>query len=365
LCRILNFTKLATPVTISLGESPLPVFVGEALSGYNQLFLLADEVVWALHGATFISALRGAHTHVSYFLLPRGEAAKTLTIAERCWLACKDLGMDRGSAIISLGGGATTDLAGFVAACYMRGIDVLHFPTTLLAMLDAALGGKTAVNLVDAKNYIGAFHLPCHIVCHLPWLSSLSNREYVSGLAEVIKHGMIADPALFSFLEHNVHALIDRDPQAIQYIVERSAAIKNDVVHSDFRESGLRQVLNFGHTFAHAIESASGYGNDSYLHGEAVAIGMCCAANTAHAVGLSDDALCQRLLHLCSQLGLPTRLNSALPVETLLSLMRQDKKAKAGKISLVLCPALGKAESLVNVDPALLRQVLIEVGAHE
>ena len=319
--------------------------------------MIADEIVWQLHG----EALQGLHERQHLLLIPSGEAAKSLDEAKHCWLFCKDNKLDRRACILSLGGGATTDLAGFVAAGFMRGIDVIHIPTTLLAMVDAAIGGKTGVNLTDAKNYVGAFHAPRQILCHLPWLSTLAHREYVSGFAEVIKYGLIADPELFCFLEENAEKLVARDTQALRHIVERSIQIKSDIVEQDFKEQNLRQHLNLGHTFAHAIESATDY--TSYLHGEAVAIGLCASARTSQHLGMQGTATTKRVEALCSQLNIPTQLHTCLSSSYLISLMKRDKKSVSNNITLIVSPNLGEAQTVQNIPEQILQSVWREVGA--
>jgi 3-dehydroquinate synthase len=264
--------------------------------------------------------------------------------------------MARDSTIIALGGGVVGDVAGFAAACFQRGVRFIQIPTTLLAQVDSSVGGKTAVNHPAAKNMIGAFHQPVCVIVDTATLDSLPERELAAGLAEVVKYGLIRDPDFFEWIERNSNALRGRDPEALAYAIERSCLNKAEVVGEDERESGARALLNLGHTFGHAIEAGLGYGK--WLHGEAVAAGICMAGDLSVRMGWLDAAEFQRTCELLARLGLPTKAPAAVTATRMRELMGLDKKVRGGKLRLVLLRKIGGAELTATFDSAALDDTL-------
>jgi 3-dehydroquinate synthase len=310
----------------------------------------------APHAQRVAAALAAGNVRSDLLAVPAGEASKSVAQAEQLWNELLRRKADRKTLIVAVGGGVVGDLAGFVAATFARGLALLQVPTTLLAQVDSSVGGKVGVNLPAAKNIVGAFWQPTLVLIDLDTLATLPEREYRSGLAEVVKYGVILDAALFAYLEQHAAELAARDPAVLEYVVSRSCRLKADVVEQDERElTGLRAVLNYGHTFAHAIETTSGYGK--YLHGEAVAIGMICASRLAEGLGRIDAGLTQRQQALLARLGLPTDL-AQHDAEAMLTAMQHDKKTEHGQLRFVLPSRLGHVELVGNVDPAAVRQVL-------
>ena len=302
-------------------------------------------------------ALSDSGFRIATSLVPAGEPSKNLFTAAFLFDKLADLTADRQTLVVAVGGGVVGDLAGFVAATYNRGLPLLMVPTTLLAMVDSSVGGKTGVNHPKGKNLIGAFHQPAGVWIDTALLGTLPDREYRSGLAEVVKYGVILDPELFAFLEANAAAVLARDPAAVRYVVARSCRLKADVVEQDEREeTGLRAVLNYGHTFAHAFETVGGYG--AWLHGEAVAVGMVCAMRLAERLGRVGPELGERQTKLLDAFGLPTVVKPEWSVDALLDVMRRDKKAEAGKLRFVLPSRLGHVELVADVPEEVVRAVL-------
>ena len=289
-------------------------------------------------------------------LFDDSEPAKRLSTVEEIARALIALGADRHSTLVAVGGGVVGDVAGFVAATYLRGVRLIHVPTTLVAQVDSSIGGKTGVNLPEGKNLVGAFYPPKQVITDPDLLSTLPHREYRAGLYEVIKYGVIADPSLFKFLERHMLALLRRDRAALAYVIPRCIRIKAQIVGKDERESGLRQILNFGHTFGHAIEAADGYGN--VLHGEAVAIGMVLAAELSARIGRAAPHDAARLAALLARFKLPTALPRNADPDALLARMRLDKKNVSGRLRLVLWRQLGHAEIVQDVAESEVRAVL-------
>lgn len=326
-------------------------------TAYSSILVISDHQVFPLHGGPLLQLLEETgQTLAPPMLIPAGEQSKSLAIAESCWTHMHAVGLDRKSLVIGFGGGVVTDLAGYVASCYMRGVAVAQIPTTLMGMVDAAIGGKTAVNLPTGKNLVGTFYHPRLILIAPHYLQTLQEREYRSGLGEVIKYGVIRDAGLFAYLEQNMEAILRKETKALEIILERSCAIKAEVVQSDEKEAGLRAILNWGHTFAHAIETMTHY--NTYLHGEAVAIGMNCAACTSRELGLVDDLFVKRQRDLCRHAGLPTLLPKGLDVDRMVALMAGDKKAVSGKITCIVARAIGQVEIASDVDPALIKKAV-------
>lgn len=309
-------------------------------------------------GAVVRESLEAAGLETTVLCYPAGERFKTLAMVERLYGELYQLSppLDRKTLIVALGGGVVGDMAGFVAASYLRGLDYVQVPTTLLAMVDSSVGGKTGVDYREGKNLIGAFHQPRAVVIDPQVLTSLSRRELRAGLAEVVKYGIIQEPVLLTFVTENAGRLLRRDPEAIAHIVSRSCAIKAAVVTADEREeTGLRAILNYGHTIGHALESATQYRR--YKHGEAVAIGMVSAAQIGEAAGVTPPEVTEALCTALTALGLPQALPEDISDDTLLALAGRDKKAKAGKAQFVLATALG-AVALQSMEAEVARQGL-------
>ena len=355
-------------VRIELGERSYDIAIGAQLladpATYAQVpsaamaLIVTNTTVKPLYAQQLASALAGRYAKVHVVVLPDGEAYKDWATLNQIFDALLGQGADRKTVLYALGGGVVGDMTGFAAACYMRGVPFVQVPTTLLAQVDSSVGGKTAINHPLGKNMIGAFYQPRLVLCDLATLDTLPARELAAGLAEVIKYGPIADMQLCAWLEQNMDALLARDRAALAHAVRRSCEIKAAVVGADERESGLRAILNFGHTFGHAIEAGMGYG--VWLHGEGVAAGMVMAAELSRRLGLVDAAFVQRLTDLIARAGLPTRgpvLDAADNAGRYLQLMRVDKKAEAGEIRFVLIAGPGQAIMRAAPD-ALVREVI-------
>jgi 3-dehydroquinate synthase len=337
-------------VSIALGDRSYAISIdagllslGSAWQGLPRAataLIVTNETVGPLYAADLQHSLSAHYPKVLTLSLPDGEAYKTWETLQSIFDVLLENACDRKTVLFALGGGVVGDITGFAAACYMRGVPFVQVPTTLLAQVDSSVGGKTAINHPIGKNMIGAFYQPERVVCDLHTLQSLPARELSAGLAEVIKYGPIADMAFFDWIETNLDALLLRDPQALAYAVQRSCEIKAYVVGQDERESGLRAILNFGHTFGHAIEAGLGFGE--WLHGEAVGCGMVMAAQLSHRLGLVDAAFTERLTALIARAALPT-VGPDLGVEAYLHHMRVDKKAEAGDIRFVLIDPPGTA----------------------
>jgi 3-dehydroquinate synthase len=335
-------------VDIALGERSYPILIGPRLLDDAQLLsthitarsllIVTNETIAPLYLAKLQGALQGRR--VATLVLPDGEQHKTLESFSRILDALVAERMNRDAAAVALGGGVIGDMVGFAAACYQRGIDYVQVPTTLLAQVDSSVGGKTGVNHPLGKNMIGAFHQPRVVLADTGTLHTLPPREYRAGMAEVVKYGFIRDAAFLQWLEANVERLLAREDAAVIHAVRRSCEIKADVVGRDEREQGLRAILNLGHTFGHAIETASGYGN--WLHGEAVAAGMAMAADMSTRLGWLQPAERDRIVQLLTRLGLPVappRIGAQRGRE----LMGMDKKVLGGRIRLVLLQGPGRA----------------------
>jgi 3-dehydroquinate synthase len=324
----------------------------------DAALIVTNETVGPIYADRLRQALVDKYTQVHTVALPDGEVYKTWDNLNLIFDALLSHGCDRKTTIYALGGGVVGDMAGFAAASYMRGVPFVQVPTTLLAQVDSSVGGKTAINHPLGKNMIGAFYQPLKVVCDLDTLKTLPEREFAAGLAEVIKYGPIADMDFLTWIEANLPALLARDAAALAYVVKRSCEIKAWVVGQDEREAGLRAILNFGHTFGHAIEAGMGYG--AWLHGEAVAVGMVMAAQLSVRLGLVDAFFAHRLTQLLQKTGLPVRgpyIDSNDNAGRYLALMRIDKKSEAGEIKFVVISKPGQA--LVRSAPdELVRQVI-------
>ncbi len=323
----------------------------------SSALIIADEKV-AAHAALVQKSLLAAGFQVALALRPSGEAQKSLHVAAELYDRLIALPADRRTLVVAVGGGVVGDLAGFVAATYARGLPLLMVPTTLLAMVDSSVGGKVAVNHPRAKNMIGVFHQPIGVWIDTSTLDTLADREYRSGLAEVVKYGVILDADFFAYLESNVTSILKRDAMAVERMVLRSCELKADVVAKDEREeTGLRTALNYGHTFAHAFETAAGY--DGWLHGEAVSAGMACASRLALRRGLIGRDLADRQFRLLTAFSLPT-VPEFWDIEALLATMRTDKKAVAGRLRFILPRGLGEVALFDDVPEDDVRATLRE-----
>ncbi|MBI3367524.1 MAG: 3-dehydroquinate synthase [Burkholderiales bacterium] len=341
---------MGADVGLALGERSYDIVIGSGLldepSSWRGLPASADALIVTnvtvapLYAARLTAQLRQQHRRVLQVDLPDGEAHKDWATLNRIFDRLLEAGCDRQTVLYALGGGVVGDMAGFAAASYMRGVPFVQVPTTLLAQVDSSVGGKTAINHPLGKNMIGAFYQPMRVLCDLALLDSLPERELSAGLAEIIKYGPIADLAFLDWIEQNIDALRARDRAALAHAVRRSCEIKADVVGQDEREAGLRAILNFGHTFGHAIEAGMGYG--AWLHGEAVGCGMVLAAELSARLGLVPPAFVGRLRQLVQRAGLPVQA-PRWPIEQWLRLMRVDKKASAGEIRFVVVDGPGRA----------------------
>jgi 3-dehydroquinate synthase len=348
---------------VELGTRSYPILIGKGLLGRPQLFeqhlharevlIVSNTTVAPLYLPTLTSSLGKRRT--VEVILADGEAHKTLGNASRVLDVLIANRLARDCAVLALGGGVVGDLAGFAAACYQRGVDFVQLPTTLLAQVDSAVGGKTGVNHAGGKNLIGAFHQPVLVVNDTATLASLPVRELRAGLAEVIKYGVMADAALFEWLESHLDELLAGDSEALAHIIRRSCEIKAAVVARDERERGERALLNLGHTFGHAIESATGY--REWLHGEAVGAGLAMAAAMSNACGFLDAADSKRVQQLIARAGLPCRIDSVAPAAAL-DHMKIDKKVLGGRLRLVLLHAIGRAFVTADYPPEALTRTL-------
>jgi 3-dehydroquinate synthase len=359
----------AAPTRIAVGgPAPYDVLVGRGLSGELAGLFPGAARIAVIHPPTMAAAAGSlvgelaAHGLAAHsFEVPDGEAAKTLSVAGGCWQALGSAGFTRADAIVGLGGGSTTDLAGWVAAAWLRGVAVAHVPTTLAGMVDAAIGGKCAINTAEGKNLVGAFHPPAGVLCDLDWLATLPAADYAAGLAEVVKCGFIADPAILDLVEANsaILASPDRRGEVERELVERAARVKAVVVSDDLTEQGQRVILNYGHTLGHAIERAEGY---TWRHGDAVSVGLVYAAGLARRLGRLDDGTVDRHRRILQALGLPVQYRAgAFPA--LLKTMRVDKKARGDRIRFVVLDGLAKPVLVDDVDPDLLAAAYSEVSA--
>lgn len=335
--------------------------VGPAVraAGGRRAAVVSDAAVADSHGARVAASLESAGVEVVRFAVPSGETAKSVAHAERLWNAFADAAIDRGTHVVAVGGGVVGDLAGFLAATFGRGLALWQVPTTLVAQVDSSIGGKTGINLATGKNLVGAFWQPSGVFADIDTLATLPRREFVSGFAEIVKYGVIFDADLFAWLEGHAARLLDRDPAALTHAIGRSAALKAAVVERDEREiTGERAALNYGHTFAHALEAAAGYG--VLLHGEAVAIGMACAARLAARLGRIESGLVQRQDHLLEAFGLPTSPAAAgsLGADGLVALMARDKKTLDGRLRFVLPDRIGHVELVDGVPTAAVLESL-------
>ncbi len=351
-------------IHVNLGERSYPIYIAPGLLDDpawiahlrgRQVMIVTNTTVGPLYQARLEGALARhlAGCEVRSVALPDGEEYKTLAVMNDIVTALLQNRFDRGCTLLALGGGVVGDIAGFAAACYQRGVDYLQFPTTLLAQVDSAVGGKTAVNHELGKNMIGSFHQPRAVVADTATLRTLPEREFRAGLSEVIKYGLIRDAEFFDWLEGNLEALLRRDDDALVHAISRSCRNKAEVVAADEREAGGRALLNLGHTFGHAIETGLGYG--AWLHGEAVAAGMAMAADLSHRLGWLGRTELERIRDLLRRASLPAAAPSSLDAASLRELMAVDKKIQTGRLRLVLLRRIGEAAVTSDFEaPALM-----------
>lgn len=341
-------------IEVQLGERSYPIYIGNDLLtdaslinnhlNTNQVLVVTNEVIAPLYLERLTAGLNAKD--IDTVILPDGEQTKSLQYLDRIITRLMEKKFSRTCVLIALGGGVVGDLTGFAAACYQRGVRFIQIPTTLLAQVDSSVGGKTAVNHPLGKNMIGAFYQPAAVIADTGMLASLPERELSAGLAEVIKYGLIRDMSFYQWLQKNVEKLMDRDEQAMAYAIEQSCLNKAEVVSADERESGIRAILNLGHTFGHAIETALSY--SEWLHGEAVGCGMLMAADLSCRQGYLEQQQVREIRELLLAAKLPIRIHSMVTLEQMLKNMKVDKKARDGVLYLVLLEAIGKA--IVTAD---------------
>ena len=351
-------------LNVDLGSRSYPIFIGRDLLGRpelvepyvtgHQVMLVSNQTVAPLYLEKVRRAF--ARFQCETVILPDGEEYKNLETLNLIFDALLEKRIERKCTLVALGGGVIGDMVGFAAACYQRGVAFIQIPTTLLAQVDSSVGGKTGVNHPLGKNMIGAFHQPRCVIADTDSLNTLEDRQLSAGLAEVIKYGLICDLPFFEWLEQNMLQLLARDPGALAYAIDRSCQIKADVVATDEREAGVRATLNFGHTFGHAIEAATGYGK--WLHGEGVGTGMLLAADLSARLGMLTSADVARIENIVDRAQLPTRAPAQMDYANFIKYMSVDKKVEAGSIRLILLQALGKSLITAEFDPQLLKATI-------
>jgi 3-dehydroquinate synthase len=354
---------------VDLGDRSYPIFIGEGLLSRRDLYqtyiksrqvmVVTNTTVAPLYLERVLNALADFHTES--VILPDGEEYKNLNTLDDIFSALLQHRFDRGCTLLALGGGVVGDMTGFAAACYQRGVNFVQVPTTLLAQVDSSVGGKTGVNHPLGKNMIGAFHQPQCVIADTASLNTLDNRQLSAGIAEVIKYGLINDIEFFEWLEDNIHYLMQRDSTALTYAIKRSCFDKAEVVAADEKEAGQRALLNLGHTFGHAIETGMGYGE--WLHGEAVATGMCMAARLSNKMGMLGNADVERIEALIAKAYLPTKPPKEISTSQFMQLMAVDKKVMDGKLRLVLMESLGQSVVTGNFETRLLEELLDEYNS--
>lgn len=349
---------------VELNDKSYPIYIGSGLLQQKilltkhikskQVLIVTNTTVSSLYLDKVVKQLDGFQLEV--IELPDGEQYKNLEYITKVFDKLLENKFSRNATLIALGGGVIGDMGGFAAACYQRGIPFIQIPTTVLAQVDSSVGGKTGVNHSLGKNMIGAFYQPQCVVADMDVLDTLDDRQLIAGIAEVIKYGLIRDLGFFEWLEKNISLLLARDKQALAYVIERSCQNKAEIVAEDEFESGIRAILNLGHTFGHAIETGMGYGK--YLHGEAVAIGIGYAADLSKRMGWITSADVKRVITLLKSAKLPVQPPKDMDVSQFIELMAVDKKNVDGKIRLILLESIGKATLPVNVEQSLLEQTL-------
>jgi 3-dehydroquinate synthase len=354
---------------VELGDRAYPIHIGAGLLGASELYrphleggtaaIVTSRNIAPLYLAAVTKALEGAGARTVEILVEDGEQAKRWQLVDEICGALLRARCSRDSLLVALGGGVVGDLAGFCAAVYQRGIAFLQIPTTLLAQVDSSVGGKTAINHELGKNMVGAFHQPRAVIADVATLDTLPDRELRAGLAEVVKYGLSLDPSFAQWLEANIDALRARERGPLAFAVRRCCELKARIVAADEREAGERALLNFGHTFGHAIEGGTGYG--AWLHGEAVAAGMVMAAELSRRLGLLQERDVGRLRRLVERAGLPVA-GPKLDPERMMELMAVDKKASRGKVRFIVLDAIGSARLEADVDPRLVREAILSAS---
>ncbi len=363
-------------IVVELGDRSYPIYAGNGLLNKGNLFsenirskqimIVSNTTIAPLYLETVMQSLQGLTAEgleINSVILPDGEQYKTLDAVNDIITALLNKRHGRNSCLVALGGGVIGDITGFAAACYQRGIDFIQIPTTVLAQVDSSVGGKTGVNHAAGKNMIGAFHQPRAVIADIAVLDTLNDREISAGLAEVVKYGLIRDEKFFVWLEENIEQLLNREPEALTYIIEQSCRNKAEVVAEDERESGIRAILNLGHTFGHAIETGLGYGE--WLHGEAIALGMLMAADLSHRLGWITEEVIERIKQILIKLNLPVALPDDLDPGKMRELMSVDKKAKDGVLFLILLKGIGEAVVTDEFDEDLLMETLHHFSSDE
>ncbi len=353
---------------INLGANSYPIYItsdygrfGECLkkSGLSgKLAIITDSNVAKHQLVEFDSSLRDEGINADIFVISAGEKSKNLDTVRDIYDFLVNMKLDRNSGIIALGGGVVGDIAGFAAATFMRGINFIQVPTSMLAQADSSVGGKVGVDFRGAKNLIGAFYQPRLVYINVNSLKTLPRREMLAGLAEIIKHGIISDAEFFEYIEKNTAKILEYDPEALQYLAEKNCGIKGRVVEQDEKEKDLRAILNFGHTFGHAIESVSGF---SLLHGECVSIGMAAAFRLAEKMGFVSGNTVERVEKLLAEVGLPVRC-SGLKSDDIVDQLYMDKKVKNGRLLFILPRRIGEVFQIVIDDTSLIRSVIEEIS---
>lgn len=358
-------------VWVKLEEHSYPIYIGSGsiqklkeilpnLGWQGKLGLITDENVAQFHLNNVLEIVNSStNKNCITHILPAGEEHKTLSQIDNICTTMLRGGLDRTSGIIALGGGVVGDIAGFFSACYMRGIPFIQIPTTIVAQVDASIGGKTGVNHPLGKNILGAFYQPDAVLIDLNFLTTLPDRIYIEGFAEIIKHAIIADEQMFDYCENKIDGLKTKNLDLLVFPVLRSCEIKADIVMKDEKEQSIRAYLNLGHTFGHAIESVTNYSR--YLHGEAVAIGLVCACELSRMLGYCHPSIPTKVRNLLKQYGLPTSY-SGIPVEDILEAMKRDKKVKAGTLRFILPRRIGEVFIAEDIPLEVVKEVLLTVS---
>jgi 3-dehydroquinate synthase len=354
-------------LTVGLGERSYPIYItgdyndiGQSLkaSGIDgKLVIITDNNVEKTQGSVFMKALNNAGFTAEKYVFEAGEHSKNLNTLVKIYRFLINIKTDRKSCLIALGGGVTGDITGFVAATYLRGVDFIQVPTTLLAQADSSVGGKTGVDFEGVKNIIGAFYQPKFVYINVNSLLTLSSREVKAGIAETIKHGIIKDKDFFNYISYNIEKILNLDEEVLKYISRINCSIKSNIVEQDEKESGLRAILNFGHTIGHAIESAS---NFRLLHGECVSIGMVGACKMANYLGMIKDDITDKVSQVLSKAGLPVKA-ADIDKDEVYQNLYHDKKMQKGKLLFILPKDIGKVTQCFISDEKLIKRVLSEV----
>jgi 3-dehydroquinate synthase len=360
-------TNATQTVRVNLAERSYDIQIGADILSHagqsicrqgrvSHVVVLTDQNVEKPHGVSVAESLAEADLTVDMVVVEPGEPSKAIGLAVELWEKMLQLGADRKTVVVAVGGGVVGDLGGFIAATYARGIRFFQVPTSLLAQVDSSVGGKVGINLPEAKNMVGAFLQPVGVLIDTQTLQTLDKRQYLAGLGEIVKHGVALDPELFDYLEEKVESLLARDHDVMGHVIAWNCRLKAGIVERDEREeTGLRAALNYGHTFGHALEALSGYGE--LLHGEGVSIGMLCASRLAERLGRIDAEFTARQHRLLSALGLPTELPS-LDHDQILRTMMHDKKVEHGRLRFVLPVRMGQVELVGDIDPRIVREAM-------